>query len=119
MNLKEFLRKFKTSSTYQKTLALVGLVSISIFHLLETPLFLSIMFALFVGLLMETIHCYCPTKIVKVLGIPFEVINWEAFKNQVPNLDYTEKYKFDSSNSIFTITGISLYLVIRLVIWFF
>lgn len=118
MNIKEFLKKLKKSSWFQKMHILNGFIITALMNVLGVNIVFAVFFGLFAGLIKELLHCYSPMKKVSVLGLKFDVVDWERLKVVLMNLNITAKHQFDSENYIFNVVGVVAYILLKIIVLF-
>lgn len=118
MNIKEFFKKLTKSSWYQKMHILNGLLITALMNILGVNIVFSVFFGLFAGLIKELLHCYSPMKKVSVLGLKFDVVDWNQLKMVLMNLNITAKHQFDSDNYIFNVVGVVSYILLKIILVF-
>lgn len=113
--IKEIWSIFKNATKHQIWLSAGTFICMFIFDLLGAGILASVIFGAFVGVVIEMMYCFVPSKEVKLLGITFNVPDFKLFKSNWVSDNFILYHKIEANGIYFNITAIILYFVLKMI----
>ena len=105
------------SNYHEIKMALASLLVIAIIRTLGAGIISSLVFTLFVGFLLEFIHCYAPTHSKKLFGkVWIHYVDWDEFIGRIKRFELYPYYPFNFNNIYYCLAGIAGYIVISILL---
>lgn len=113
--IKKIWQIFKNATKHQVWLFVGTLIFMFLFDILGMGILTSIIFGALVGVIIEIVHCFIPTKQVKLFGKTFNVSDFKTFKVNWKNNKIVLYNKIDTDGIYFNISAIILYYILKLI----
>lgn len=113
--IKELWNILKNATRHQIWLFVGTFIFMFIFDLFGMGVLASVIFGALVGAIIEIVHCFIPTKQVKLFGKTFNVSDFKTFKVNWKNNKIVLYNKIDTDGVYFNISAIILYYILKLI----
>ena len=112
--IKKIWKIFKNATRHQIWLFVGTLIFMFIFDILGMGVLASIIFGLFVGTVIEVIHCYIPIKQVKILWFTINIPDFKSFRENWKSDNYIPNDTIDTDGIYFNVVAIILYFILKI-----
>lgn len=113
--IKELLNILKNATRHQIWLFVGTFIFMFIFDLFGMGVLASVILGALVGTIIEIVHCFMPTKQVKLFGKTFNVSDFKTFNVNWKNNKIVLYNKIDTDGVYFNISAIILYDILKLI----
>ena len=112
--IKKIWQIFKNATKHQVWLFVGTLIFMFIFDILGMGILTSIIFGLFVGTVIEVIHCYIPIKQVKILWFTINIPDFKSFRENWKSGKYMLYNTIDADGVYFNVAAIIIYYIVKI-----
>lgn len=112
--IKKIWQIFKNATKHQVWLFVGTLIFMFIFDILGMAILTSIIFGLFVGTVIEVIHCYIPMKQIKLLWFNINMPDFKKFKADWKSVKYMPSNTIDADGIYFNVAAIIIYYILKI-----
>lgn len=113
--IKELWNILKNATRHQIWLFVVTFIFVFIFDLFGMAVLTSVIFGALVGTIIEIVHCFIPSKQVKLFGEIFNASDFKTFKANWKNNKCILYNEIDTDGVYFNISAIILYYMLKLI----
>lgn len=114
--IKKMWQIFKNATKHQVWIFVGTLIFMFIFDILGMGILTSIIFGLFVGTVIEVIHCYIPMKQIKLLWFNINMPDFKKFKADWKSGKYMPYNTIDADGIYFNVAAIIIYYILKILL---